>query len=323
VRVGGRDAALRAEPEIGRGIVTRDNASSVASGLLCLLALTVSPAAVAQETAPFQDPLANSAVLPVGFEPNVGQGAGQAAFFARTGGNQLRLLRDQLEIQPSDPGASPLALRFIGASPDVVLVGEDRLPGLVHYRIGAPDGWLTDIPTYASVRYVGLYPGVDLVLAGDGGRLEIEFAVAAGADPDHISFQLDDGLRLEPAASGTERHGGDFRALAGGRFACSLTPSDTETLSVAAALSLAKPASAPGLDAGLRVATDPGHVYLAGSVRSLRAGSTPPTSVGWTTIAPWLSLSTGAAAFTSPAVRLRETSLLSTPPSVDLPTPSS
>jgi hypothetical protein len=40
-----------------------------------------------------------------------------------------------------------------------------------------------DIPTYRSVSYKGIYPGIDVVYYGNQSELEYDFVVAPGADP--------------------------------------------------------------------------------------------------------------------------------------------
>jgi len=75
------------------------------------------------------------------------------------------------------------------AHPEAVRVR--RLPGYVNYIVGRdPHGWHTHIPTYAAVAYRGIYPGVDLVYYGVAGRLEYDFHLAAGADPNRIRLAV-------------------------------------------------------------------------------------------------------------------------------------
>jgi uncharacterized protein (TIGR03437 family) len=66
------------------------------------------------------------------------------------------------------------------------------------------------VPTYAKVRYHGVYPGVDLVYYGNQRQLEYDFVVAPGADPKPIRLQFAGakGLRL-----GTD---GDLEVTAAG-----------------------------------------------------------------------------------------------------------
>ena len=60
----------------------------------------------------------------------------------------------------------------------------------------------SNIPTYEKVKYSGVYPGVDLVYYGNGGRLEHDFVVAPGADPAKISFRVDGATKLSLNAGG-------------------------------------------------------------------------------------------------------------------------
>ena len=66
---------------------------------------------------------------------------------------------------------------------------EDRLGGVSNYFIGTdPRKWRTNIPQYGRLRYEGIYPGIDLVCYEKSGRLEYDFVVSAGANPDRIAF---------------------------------------------------------------------------------------------------------------------------------------
>ncbi len=71
--------------------------------------------------------------------------------------------------------------------------GTDELPGKANYFIGNdPRQWHTNVPTYAKVRYEGVYPGVDLVYYGtQGGELEYDFVVAPGGDPQAITLGVE------------------------------------------------------------------------------------------------------------------------------------
>src|SRR5262249_37288254 len=54
-----------------------------------------------------------------------------------------------------------------------------------------PARWHTAVPAYAGVRYVGVYPGVDLVYhASPSGGLEYDYEVAPGAGTDAIAFDV-------------------------------------------------------------------------------------------------------------------------------------
>ena len=119
-------------------------------------------------------------------DPNSGKGGGAAG----------------LESQP----LQVMRMRLVGGNAKGRVVGLDELPGRSNYFIGNdPKKWRTNVPSYARVKYEGVYPGVDLVYYGDleGGRLEYDFVVAPGADPSQIklSFAGAEGVRVD-AASG-------------------------------------------------------------------------------------------------------------------------
>ena len=49
--------------------------------------------------------------------------------------------------------------------------------------------WRTNVPTYAKVKYEGIYSGIDLVYYGNQRQLEYDFIVAPGADPRRIAVR--------------------------------------------------------------------------------------------------------------------------------------
>lgn len=136
---------------------------------------------------------------PVMFIENVGQFAESARFQERGGDRTIWLAEDGLWVtvlekpsspQPPSPNLregeailpSPkfgreaggegqthkgvnLRLIFPGANP------HPRLDTHVSYFFGNdPEQWHADVPVWGGVRYVDLYPGVDLEITGDGGR---------------------------------------------------------------------------------------------------------------------------------------------------------
>lgn len=76
-------------------------------------------------------------------------------------------------------------------------LGEEQLPGTANYFIGNnPSRWHTGVPTYARVRYAGVYPGIDLVYYGNQRQLEYDFVVAPGSSPDAIRLRFSGTRRL-------------------------------------------------------------------------------------------------------------------------------
>jgi hypothetical protein len=99
--------------------------------------------------------------------------------------SQLPTLR-----RPVDNGDA-LRIQLVGANRTVRGKGEHRLPGHVNYLTGRDrTRWRTGIPTYARVAYADAYPGIDLVYYGNQRRLEYDFIVRPGSDPDAITLAI-------------------------------------------------------------------------------------------------------------------------------------
>ena len=96
-----------------------------------------------------------------------------------------------------------LALRLVGASSGARVSGLDELPGKCNYFLGNdPKKWRRNVPTYARVKYHGVYPGVDLTFYGNQQQLEHDFVVSAGADASRIGFRLEGSKEVSLDAAG-------------------------------------------------------------------------------------------------------------------------
>ena len=130
--------------------------------------------------------------MPLSFERNLGQAPGEVEYLAH--GSQYAIgLSDRGAALAV--GAEVIRLQVLGARA-VEPVAEQPLPGVVNYLIGNdPAKWRMGVKTFARVRYAGVYPGVDLLYYGTQGRLEYDFAVAAGANaaPIRLAFAGADG----------------------------------------------------------------------------------------------------------------------------------
>jgi len=167
-------------------------------------------------------PIARSlTALPMSFESNQGQTDAQVRFLSRGAGYSI-LFKDREAVlllskrEPSyhlasrtgnrepqwprsaDSSTDILQMRMIGVGTTPVLAGEARLPGTANYFLGNdPAKWHARVATFERVRYSGVYPGVDLVYYGNGGRLEFDFELAAGTDPKAIQLCFDGAKRLK------------------------------------------------------------------------------------------------------------------------------
>jgi hypothetical protein len=162
--------------------------------------------------------------LPLSFEANHGQTDGRVKFLSRTGGFTLFLAGDEAVLalrgsaakKPAPKGASGfwesarrgkprlyggtggvLRMKLRNANPAAKISGTDELAGTNDYFIGNdPAKWHTSVPTYAKVKYEGIYSGIDLVYYGNQRQLEYDFIVAPGADPRRIAFDVSGAQRI-------------------------------------------------------------------------------------------------------------------------------
>jgi|GEM_PF-3587383 len=94
-------------------------------------------------------------------------------------------------------------MKLAGASADPKVEGLEELPGKANYFVGSnPSEWRTNVPLYGRVHYAGVYPGIDLVYYGNGGRVEYDFRVAPGADPSVVVMDFDGARRPRVDARG-------------------------------------------------------------------------------------------------------------------------
>ena len=96
-----------------------------------------------------------------------------------------------------------LRMKLRNANVAAKITGTDELAGTSNYFIGNdPTKWRTNVPTYAKVKYEGIYSGIDLVYYGNQRQLEYDFIVAPGADPHRIAFDIRGAKRIQRDAHG-------------------------------------------------------------------------------------------------------------------------
>ena len=178
------------------------------SALLFLpsLALAMLPTISAAD-APQKSVSATYGNVPLQFEENRAQADEAVRFTAHGPGYTLFLTPQETVLvldKPGDPnGAAALRMSVVGARATAAVRGVDELPGKANYFIGNdPSHWRTNIPTFAKVRYSGVYPGIDLVYYGQQRQLEYDFVVAPGADPNQITLGFTGANDLEIDAQG-------------------------------------------------------------------------------------------------------------------------
>ncbi len=163
----------------------------------------------------------NYGQLPLAFEPNQGQTDPQVQYLARGRGYSLFVTGQEavlvLKKPASDPrpslsrkgtkgflktpafskaiGSTPptvIRMKLDGAKPDGFFESQEKLPGISNYFIGKDRSkWHRGIPQYGKVQTTDIYPGVDLVYYGNQGKLEYDFVVNPGADPQAIHLKYE------------------------------------------------------------------------------------------------------------------------------------
>ena len=165
--------------------------------LICLLggiALISSIGLVSARTQPPVGPPAHMGYAPQGepllFIENVGQFDPQVRFQVWGGEQVLWLTQDGiwLDMAGTDSaGAADHAFTaFLIGSAEANLTTQivplGRASTQVSYFMGNdPSQWHPDVPVWRAVRYVDLYPGINLEFHGDGGRLAYQLTAASPA----------------------------------------------------------------------------------------------------------------------------------------------
>ena len=161
--------------------------------------------------------------LPLSFEANQGQSGGAVKFLSRGDGYSLFLTEDAAVLSLSKGGrglthptsqkramghpesghGDVVRMELVGSSQAASVSGADKLPGIVNYFIGNDaNKWHAGVPTYARVKYAGVYPGVDLVYYGNQRRLEYDFVVGPHADATAVRLRFGGAEKLRLLASG-------------------------------------------------------------------------------------------------------------------------
>jgi hypothetical protein len=118
-------------------------------------------------------------------------------------GMRVALVPDAILVELTKPkvGSTVVRLAFEGAAESVEIDALDSRPGLYHYFVGNDSSkWRRNLRRYGAARCRGLYPGIDLVLRGNGTTFEYDLLVAPGASLDQVVLRCDgiESLDLDP-----------------------------------------------------------------------------------------------------------------------------
>ncbi len=102
-------------------------------------------------------------------------------------------------VEPESSRGVNVKLNFVGANPHPHIETFNRLNAHISYFKGKePDNWFSDVPVWGCVRYIDLYPGIDLELIGNAVQLQPRLIAHEGADLNavRLSFEGSDKLEL-------------------------------------------------------------------------------------------------------------------------------
>jgi len=161
---------------------------------------------------------------PVMFIQNAGQFADDVRFQVLGSDGIYWLAEDTLwltVLAGSDAGTQTAMSRkgvnirssFVDANPHPHIEPFNRLDTRISYFIGSdPAQWHPDVPVWGGVRYVGLYPNIDLEITGESDQIVQRLVAHSGADPSAVRLQVDgaDALTLEHDVLRLDTSAGEF-----------------------------------------------------------------------------------------------------------------
>jgi murein DD-endopeptidase MepM/ murein hydrolase activator NlpD len=113
-------------------------------------------------------------------------------------------------LRPQGSQGLNLRLSFSGANPSPQIVPFDPSDTRVSYFSGSdPARWHTQVPAWGGVRYLDLYPGVDLELTSQNGQYVQRLVVDPGVDLSAVRLQIDgaQSMALQPLAQAMTQAG--------------------------------------------------------------------------------------------------------------------
>jgi hypothetical protein len=128
--------------------------------------------------------------LPLSFVPNEGQTDEAVRYYAQGAGYGFFFTKEGATLSfagGEGHGGHALALDFLGADSDATLDARQRLAGKVNYLVGDdPTKWQQGLSTHGELLYGGLWPGIDMAVRGEGGKLKYEFHLKPGASVEDV-----------------------------------------------------------------------------------------------------------------------------------------
>ena len=168
--------------------------------MVCAASVLVAAGPPARPDPALAQAAAALAKTPLRFEANQGQFAPSVRYAARTTGFALALTARGASLRFA--GSRPLDIALLDSNPWPLIQPLDRLSAQTDYFIGAKQNWRPGVTSYSRVRYQAVYPGIDVVYYGQGSRLEYDFVLQPGADPNAIRMQFSDAGKVMVTPAG-------------------------------------------------------------------------------------------------------------------------
>jgi len=198
-------------------MVNREVAMKAPFLALTVALLLVTTVIVAQDSGKHSPALMRTSLgkLPIYFIENRGVYPDAVKFYIQGADKTLFFTNDGVTfaLRGKERGWT-VKLDFVGARKDVAPRGEDQQQAVFSYFKGPEKDWKAGLPTFATVVYRDLWPGIDLVYKGTVNKLKYEFVVAPGADPtkirlryrgaDKLTITTDDALHVTTPEGGYE-----------------------------------------------------------------------------------------------------------------------
>src|SRR5690349_22635632 len=142
---------------------------------------------------------AGSPELPFAFVQNTGQYE-PAVRYIGNGPEFKAWFRDgEVTFQQ---GAAVTTAGFVNGRPHPRIEALDPIGASANYLRGAnPQGWQTDLPLFGSLRYSGVWEGIEIRFRADNSRTKAEYAVAPGASVDRIRLRFEGRTRIQSDGS--------------------------------------------------------------------------------------------------------------------------
>ncbi|MFC1475686.1 SBBP repeat-containing protein [Candidatus Zixiibacteriota bacterium] len=106
--------------------------------------------------------------------------------------NVIMAQRDRFGDKPDSVEQLAIKVSLVGANPEPTVVGEEITGYKCNYFLSNdPSAWRTDVANYRTIRFMEIYPGIDLKYYGHGRQMEYDFIISPGADFSQIRISYD------------------------------------------------------------------------------------------------------------------------------------